>query len=278
MMSMPIEPELNDPTVLVFIPVKNGAQYLSECIDSVRSQSYTDWRLIVSDNVSTDQTANIVRAYMKIDKRIRWFRHDLDVGMVGNFNSCLDRCTSQFHAILSHDDKYTSNSALSDALQAMTKFPDVTAVYSRMAWIDQKSHLIASPKSAHVGLVDADIVAIESIATCRNRFGVPLLIRSNAVESHRYEAQFHHTADVDFSIAIGSNRQCYFFEDARFAARFHAANGTMRNVGPVRRELVKVASKHNIPVGFSRAIRMWVHHTWTVFLKTGFFFYLDKFR
>ena len=56
----------------------NGDKYISEAIDSVLSQTYENWELIIWDNLSTDNSKNIIYSYL--DKRIKYYKksnHDI---------------------------------------------------------------------------------------------------------------------------------------------------------------------------------------------------------
>jgi glycosyltransferase involved in cell wall biosynthesis len=62
------------PTITILTPVYNGERYLAECIESVRTQTRTDWEYVVVDNCSTDRSAEIAEGYAAIDSRIRVVR------------------------------------------------------------------------------------------------------------------------------------------------------------------------------------------------------------
>ncbi len=57
------------PRLTVGLPVYNGENYLAESIDSLLGQSFEDFELIISDNASTDDTADICRSYQKQDSQ-----------------------------------------------------------------------------------------------------------------------------------------------------------------------------------------------------------------
>src|SRR5262245_17025162 len=59
------------PQVSVVMPVRNGARWLSEAVDSVLAQTFSDWELIVIDDGSTDATPSILAAFASRDPRIR---------------------------------------------------------------------------------------------------------------------------------------------------------------------------------------------------------------
>lgn len=81
------------PRVSIVTPVYNEAEYLSECIESVLSQTYTNWDYTVVDNCSTDGSAEIVRRYAARDSRIRLVQNQEFLRAIPNHNAAL-RCIS----------------------------------------------------------------------------------------------------------------------------------------------------------------------------------------
>jgi glycosyltransferase involved in cell wall biosynthesis len=59
------------PLVSVVTPVYNGEAYLRECVESVLSQTYTNWDYTIVNNCSTDGTLGIAEEYARRDSRIR---------------------------------------------------------------------------------------------------------------------------------------------------------------------------------------------------------------
>ena len=88
--------------ISVCIPVYNGEDYLKEAIDSVLSQEFTDFELIIVDNQSTDSTIKIIESYK--DKRIKLFRNDTNIGMIPNWNRALELAGGEYIKILPADD------------------------------------------------------------------------------------------------------------------------------------------------------------------------------
>ena len=63
----------NTPLVSVIVPAHNAADYLGECVDSIRSQTLADWELILVDDASDDATGAMCDAFAAADGRIRAF-------------------------------------------------------------------------------------------------------------------------------------------------------------------------------------------------------------
>ena len=79
------------PLVSIGLHVRNGARYLPETLGDLLGQTFEDVELIVSDNASTDETGEIVRAAAASDSRIRYFRHERNIGALPNANFAFSR-------------------------------------------------------------------------------------------------------------------------------------------------------------------------------------------
>ncbi|HMN13698.1 MAG TPA: glycosyltransferase family 2 protein [Bellilinea sp.] len=90
------------PRITVLMPVYNGMPYIPEAVDSVLSQSETDWELIISDNGSTDGTRDYLRTLT--DPRIRVHYQDTNLGIFGNLNFLLEQSRTDIAKILCADD------------------------------------------------------------------------------------------------------------------------------------------------------------------------------
>ena len=59
--------------ISIVLPVYNGETYLSQSIESVLAQTYTNWELIIVDDCSTDHTSTISKKYAAADPRIHYY-------------------------------------------------------------------------------------------------------------------------------------------------------------------------------------------------------------
>src|ERR1051325_4147820 len=93
--------------VSIIMPAYNAGRYVEEAIRSVVGQSYADWELIVVDDGSTDETANIVRAYTATDNRVRYLHQEN--GRQGKArNTGVANSTGSLVAFLDADDLWLS--------------------------------------------------------------------------------------------------------------------------------------------------------------------------
>lgn len=77
------------PLVSIVTPVYNGAEYLSECIDSVLAQTYQNWECIIVNNCSTDESLKIAEQYAARDSRIRIHDNPQFLDVIANHNNAL---------------------------------------------------------------------------------------------------------------------------------------------------------------------------------------------
>jgi glycosyltransferase involved in cell wall biosynthesis len=123
-----------DADVTIGVPVYNGEDYLALALDSLLSQTYANVRVIISDNCSTDHTADICREYAARDRRVELLQQPENVGMLRNFNYLLERADTPFFLWASHDDLWSENyverlrAALTDAPDAVLACGDVQEV------------------------------------------------------------------------------------------------------------------------------------------------------
>jgi glycosyltransferase involved in cell wall biosynthesis len=74
------------PAISVGMPVYNGEPHLAAAIEAVLAQTDPDFELLISDNASTDGTADIARDYADRDARITYLRQPVNVGAAANYN------------------------------------------------------------------------------------------------------------------------------------------------------------------------------------------------
>ncbi|MBU9698237.1 glycosyltransferase [Rhodobacteraceae bacterium HSP-20] len=94
----------NEPLLTIGLPVYNGEQFLREALDSVLSQSFSEFVLIISDNCSTDNTLEILQAYAAMDNRIRLKQQAANIGAVENFRFVFDNCETEYFCWAAADD------------------------------------------------------------------------------------------------------------------------------------------------------------------------------
>lgn len=99
----------------------NSAKTVRDTLDSVISQTYQDWELIIVDGCSTDHTLEIVREYQEKAPGKIFCKSEKDNGIYDAFNKGIERCTGDIIGILNSDDIYASEESLELIATTFTK-------------------------------------------------------------------------------------------------------------------------------------------------------------
>lgn len=123
------------PRLSIGLPVYNGESYLAESLEALLGQSYEDFELVISDNASTDGTAEICRRYHKQDSRIQYVRQPRNIGLVPNHNFVVGQARGELFKWAAHDDLYARD-LLKRCVDALDECPQAVLAQSWSATID----------------------------------------------------------------------------------------------------------------------------------------------
>lgn len=130
------------PLVSITIPTYNGATYLRKSIESVLAQSFQDFELIVIDDVSTDATWDIAQEYTRCDRRIAAFQNNTRLGLVANFNRCIELAKGRY-VCLWHQDDVMMPQNVERKVALLEANPRVGFVHSNILMIDEEGKVLS---------------------------------------------------------------------------------------------------------------------------------------
>ena len=90
---------LSESLLTIGMGVFNGEKTISKSIDSLLKQTFDDFKLIISDNASTDSTQKICEEYAKKDNRIQYVKQKKNLGLLKNWNFLLENATTKYFPI-----------------------------------------------------------------------------------------------------------------------------------------------------------------------------------
>ncbi len=117
------------------MPVYNGEKFISHALTSLCAQSFTDWKLLISDNCSTDKTPEICSQFVGRDKRISYVKQTENLGASGNFKFLLDQADEEFFMWASSDDEWFPDFILGGMTQLLNN-ENCGLAFSNMTNID----------------------------------------------------------------------------------------------------------------------------------------------
>lgn len=132
----------NSALVSIGLPVYNGEKYLPEALASLTAQDYDNFELIISDNCSTDQTAEICHAYAAKDSRIRYYRNQTNEGPASNFERVLELAKGTYFMWAAHDDQWDP-SFVRKCVEMLENTPQAVLVSTYVRIIDEEGNQVS---------------------------------------------------------------------------------------------------------------------------------------
>ena len=112
----------------ILLPTRNRLQLLRYAVESVMTQNYIDWEVVVSDNASTEDVAGFVASCS--NERILYHRTGSLLPVTDNWNAALDRCTGDYMIMLGDDDALMPN-CLNSLAELIEEFRRPDAIYAQ---------------------------------------------------------------------------------------------------------------------------------------------------
>lgn len=216
---------LREPLVSIAIPVRDGENFLAPALESLQTQTYEHWEALVSDNASTDATGSIARAFAAQDHRIRYVRHDHDLGAAPNYNHGFRHTTGEYFKWLAHDDVCRPG-FLEAAVEALERHPAAVLVTSWSETIDEEGNGLGVCEPHH-GLEGATAIERCRAIIDADRIDEPVfgLMRRTAVEGTRLHGSYT-GSDRTFMVELALQGPFTLLSDPLLAFREHGGRST----------------------------------------------------
>jgi glycosyltransferase involved in cell wall biosynthesis len=142
-----------NPLISILMPAYNCAAFIIQAIDSILTQTYTNWELLIADDCSTDTTRQIADSYS--DKRIKFYHNAQNAGYLQTWNKLAALATGEYITFMDADD-YSANNRLELLLDYMVNNPVCGACGSNYVWVNEENGEL---KKSDFLLTNAAIVA-----------------------------------------------------------------------------------------------------------------------
>jgi len=118
---------MTDPKVSFVVPCYKLGHLLAECVNSILSQTYRDFEVLIMDDQSPDHTPEVARSFD--DPRVRYIRNEVNLGHLRNYNEGIARSRGKYIWLISADDRLRKEYALERYVEVMEKHPEVGYVF-----------------------------------------------------------------------------------------------------------------------------------------------------
>lgn len=239
---------VSSPKISVLVPTYNYGRYLPELIDSVLAQDFRDFELLIVDDCSRDDTAQMVQPYCARDPRIQFSVNSSNLGMVRNWNQCLERARGKYVKFLFGDDKLFDRHALGELVGLLDRNPAATLAASARAILDEQSKVVDIYRTLPDGLHQGRQVITRCITqNAKNLVGEPSVVMFRKADASRgFNTSYRQIVDMEMWFHLLEKGDLAYTRRPLCAFRCHPCQQTEENTasGVGRREHVSFFTEY----------------------------------
>lgn len=246
--------------VTIFVLTYNRPDFLAECLQSIRSQTFRDFRLIVQDNASNRDNFPVIEQFR--DLGLEYVRHSQNLGSGGNFNIAWSRADESKYFMIFHDD---------DLMHPKLIEEEVTLLESdeQLTWVGCKSKPFKgkAPGFGIVSSVTVQIFDCVGIAKSIIRDNSPcfssILYRANlapTIDLEYFASRYSIIGDRPLLLKLVEGRNCALINESLVLYRSHPSQDS--KTGPLNEDNIIEAFLAN---------RMALQNDWSVATQRSFF-------
>jgi len=237
---------MENTLISICIPLYNGEKYLEQCLNSAINQTYKNIEIVLVDDASSDSTWSIASKYAERDTRIKLHRNDKNIGLVANFNKCLQLAGGEWIKLLLQDDYLTDNCI--EAMLAGISENDKIAVCKRTFLLDKDvaeikqnyyNHEVVTfeklmpPAKEAVFITPRQISTVEVANICLNFIGEPtsVIIKKTILDEVGYfNLDLAQICDLEYFVRIASKFGIKYIPSPLTCFRIHNESTTEANI------------------------------------------------
>ena len=222
---------MNPPKISVLIPTYNYARFLPEAIESVLAQEYRDFELLIVDDCSADATAAVVQPFCARDPRVRFSANAANLGMVNNWNHCLQEARGEYIKFLFGDDRLCHPGALGKMVALLERHPSATLAASARVILDDKSKVLDVWRPLADGAHDGRKIITEYLMeNGKNLVGEPSSVLFRKSDARRgFDPRYRQIVDVEMWFHLLEKGDLAYTREPLCAFRCHPLQQTERN-------------------------------------------------
>jgi glycosyltransferase involved in cell wall biosynthesis len=201
--------ENHTPVVSIVVPTCNRAKLLQKTINSVLTQTYKEWELIVIDDISTDGTDLVMKEYEEKDKRIKYYKLEPDniLGIPKYLNYGISLAKGKYISRLDDDDYWIDNDVLKIQVNFLDNNPEYVVVGGAAIIVNEKGdHLYKYKK------YETDEEIRKNALVANPLVHTTALIRKEALEKIGNYSNIVYAEDWDLWLKLGLVGKMYNFQ------------------------------------------------------------------
>lgn len=205
------------PLISVIMNCCNGEKYLKKSIISVLNQSYSNWELIFWDNLSKDQSYNIVKSF--IDPRIRCYKSKNFLNLYSARNQAIQKAKGEYISFLDVDDWWVKHKLLKQ-VNLLRKNLKIKFIYSNFYIYnqDKKKRIINSSNTLPTGFITQELLNDYKIGI------LTVLIKKSVLVNKKFDSSYNIIGDFDCFLKLSLSNEFFYIKEPLAYYRIHDGN------------------------------------------------------
>jgi glycosyltransferase involved in cell wall biosynthesis len=221
------------PKVSVIIAAHNKAGSISRAVDSVLAQSFQDFELMIIDDGSEDNTAEVMNRYSQV---ARYF-YQQQRGIAAAFNIGIKHAHGEYMTFLYPDDVLL-NGSLQRATDILKKYPDVSFAYGQGLYVDNIGRVVRvkrSTLSQYSGIVDGKELIREMLFVFRLEINGLMVHRRCLEETGGFDENLMYGYELPLLVRLAKKHNVAYIAEPLSRRPFYPG-GTSRTTSPKQAE------------------------------------------
>jgi len=220
------------PKVSIVMPVYNGEKFLRKSLESVISQTFSDWELLIVNDCSSDSSPEIMQEYAAKDARVHVIHNLQNRKLPQSLNIGFEHALGEYWTWTSDDNVYGSRT-IETMVGYLDAHHDVGLVYTDMYYIDENEEILSEFK------LPTDTFLFEDVV------GASFMYRAEcAREVGGYDPEVFLVEDYDYWLRLGQVTKVARIPQFLYWYRLHPHSLTLKRHAEVKQVLQKVRLKH----------------------------------
>lgn len=220
--------EENSPKISIVMPVYNGETYLREAVESILSQTFTDWEIIFVNDCSTDASPAIMEEYQAKDGRIRVLHNETNEKLPRSLNIGFAQAKGHYFTWTSDDNRYKPQ-ALGEMFDYLETHGDIGLVFADMDFIDENGK-----KTGFASRDAEEIWSSNCVEAC-------FLYRREAAKAvGEYDADLFLVEDYDYWLRMAKQYPIAHLPRCLYEYRNHGGSLTQTKAEKIDRQLYRL--------------------------------------
>jgi glycosyltransferase involved in cell wall biosynthesis len=196
----------------------------------VLAQTYGDLEILVLDNASTDDTRQVVEEIARRDSRLRYLRHQHNIGMVANFSACIEQARGEYLKFVCADDALEPQ-CVERMVEIMSARPRVALAACGRRLMDGASRVVGAAAYSRRFVVCDGAAAARRCFFRGNVIGEPTAVLFRRADAARgFDGGYRQLIDLEMWLYLLGRGQLAFLPEPLCRVRRHAQQASVRHL------------------------------------------------